>query len=582
MNIIIKLWNILELADKKKCIYLFFLTIISMFLEILGIGLIIPAVTLLITDDFLSEYPFLEPLFLYFGNPSYFQIVLSGMLILLSIYFIKNIFIAYFYWYQSKYTYGIQVSVSQRLYQNYINQPYMFHLNRNSAQLIRNIQEEISQLQGAIQFILTIIIEFLVFGGIVALLIYVEPLGAIIAGITISLVIWVFSINTKKYFKIWGKQIQYHSGQAKQHLMQGLAGVKEVKLSGKEKNFFSLYYENQSITANKQILFNVANSLPRLLFEFLALIGLIIIVIIMVSINTELNVIISTLALFGMATFRLMPSTNRIVSSFQALWYTTASIEKIHEELKLLNQNIKKYNENKKEIKNDFKKNSFLKVENVNFSYPLASSKTLENISIKINQGETIGFVGPSGSGKTTLIDIILGLLTPDSGSINVNNININDFLRNWQSQIGYVPQHIYLTDDTLKNNIAFGLKENEIDEKAIQNSIKSSQLFQLVKGLPDGLDTEVGERGVRLSGGQRQRIGIARALYHDPEILVLDEATSSLDSDTESSIVDSLREIKGKKTILIIAHRQSTVKYCDRLIKIDKGKILDEEHNAL
>tara|TARA_B100000965_G_scaffold389588_1_gene395408 strand:- start:206 stop:1114 length:909 start_codon:yes stop_codon:yes gene_type:complete len=302
----------------------------------------------------------------------------------------------------------------------------------------------------------------------------------------------------------------------------------------------------------------------------------------MVSINTELNVIISTLALFGMATFRLMPSTNRIVSSFQALWYTTASIEKIHEELKLLNQNIKKYNENKKEIKNDFKKNSFLKVENVNFSYPLASSKTLENISIKINQGETIGFVGPSGSGKTTLIDIILGLLTPDSGSINVNNININDFLRNWQSQIGYVPQHIYLTDDTLKNNIAFGLKENEIDEKAIQNSIKSSQLFQLVKGLPDGLDTEVGERGVRLSGGQRQRIGIARALYHDPEILVLDEATSSLDSDTESSIVDSLREIKGKKTILIIAHRQSTVKYCDRLIKIDKGKILDEEHNAL
>ena len=204
-----------------------------MFLEILGIGLVIPAITILITDDITSQYPQVIPILNYFDNPTHFQIVIFGMFTLLFVYLIKNIFIAYFYWYQSKYTYGIQVSVSQRLYQDYIRQPYLFHLRRNSAQLIRNIQEEVSQLQGAIQFILTLVIEFLVFGGIVVLLIYVEPLGAIIAGITIGLVIWAFNIRTKKYFKIWGKEIQYHSGQAKQHLMQGLAGVKELKLSVK-------------------------------------------------------------------------------------------------------------------------------------------------------------------------------------------------------------------------------------------------------------------------------------------------------------------------------------------------------------
>ncbi|PPR41489.1 MAG: Lipid A export ATP-binding/permease protein MsbA [Alphaproteobacteria bacterium MarineAlpha5_Bin12] len=578
MIVIKKLWNILEDSDKKKCLYLFFLTIISMFLEILGIGLVIPAITILITDDITSQYPQVIPILNYFDNPTHFQIVIFGMSTLLCVYLIKNVFIAYFYWYQSKYTYGIQVSVSQRLYQDYIRQPYLFHLRRNSAQLIRNIQEEVSQLQGAIQFILTLVIEFLIFGGIVVLLIYVEPVGAIIAGITIGLVIWAFNIRTKKYFKIWGKEIQYHSGQAKQHLMQGLAGVKELKLSGKEKNFFSLYFENQSITANKQILFNVSNSLPRLLFEFLALVGLTIIVIIMFSLNSELDVIISTLALFGMAAFRLMPSTNRIVSSFQALWYTTASIEKISQELSLLKKNLDDLENNKIENTIKFKKESVLKVNKVDFSYPLTSKQTLSKISFIINQGETIGFVGQSGSGKTTLIDLILGLLEPDSGSISVNNVNINDFKRNWQSQIGYVPQTIYLTDDTLKNNIAFGIKNKEINDNNLENSIYLSELTEMIKNLPDGLNTEVGERGVRLSGGQRQRIGIARALYHNPEILVLDEATSSLDTDTESSIVDSLKEIKGKKTILIIAHRQSTVKYCDRLIRIKDGKIQGEE----
>ena len=579
MDIIKKLWKILDYKQRRATFYMLFLTIVSMFLEILGISLVIPAITLLITDDITLKYPQLTQLIVFLGYPSHTQLVTFGMLSLIFVYLIKNLYLAFFSWYQSKFTFGLQVDISQRLYENYIKQPYLFHLRRNSAQLIRNIQDEVTNLQGAVQFIITLFVEFLIFGGIVVLLIYVEPLGALIAGSIIITVILAFSLITKKYFEIWGEEIQYHGGMAKQHLMQGLGGVKEVKLSGREKNFFSLYYVHHFIMSNRQILFNVSNALPRLLFELLALIGLVVVVILMVSLNSEMDTIISTLALFGMAAFRLMPSSNRIVASFQSLSYTKASIEILHSELELLKDNLEKIqDENLNAEKTKIKNGSVLSLDNVCFNYPLAQNPTLKNISFEIKQGETIGFIGPSGSGKTTLIDLILGLLKPDSGTIELNGLKISDFIKSWQNQIGYVPQSIYLTDDTLRNNIAFGLKKEEIDEVAINKAVKSSQLFDMVGELSDGLDTEVGERGVRLSGGQKQRLGIARALYHDPEILVLDEATSALDTETESSIVDSLKEIKGKKTILIIAHRQSTVKYCDKLIRINQGRIHDEE----
>ena len=578
MEMLKKIWNILDLSQRKRSFYILLITLISMFLEILGVGLTIPAITLLIKADLINEYPFLKPIISVLGNPSHFNLVVIGMSLLVFIYFIKNLFYGFFNWYSNKFSYDIKVEVSQKLFENYLNQPYIFHLRRNSAQLIRNIEQEVSSLQGALFMIITLIIEILVFLGVVILLIYIEPLGAMIVGAVIVLVIWMLNIKIKKYFEMWGLKQQETSGLSKQHLMQGLGGVKEIKLLGREKNFFSLHYFYTAAANHYQVLFNFVNTLPRLFFEILTLLGVTGLVISMMYQNKPNDIIIVTLGLFAMAAFRLMPSTNRIVTSIQTLWYCKAGVNLVYNELNLL-KNIS--TSNNLDIKNSklpkISKGSLISLKNISFAYPSTKKLILDNANLNFNQGETIGLIGPSGSGKTTLIDIFLGLLHPDEGEIKLDNINVFENLRSWQNQIGYVPQSIYLTDDSLKKNIALGLNNSEINISAVNKAIKSAELNEMINNLPEGLETKCGERGVRLSGGQKQRIGIARALYHDPEILVLDEATSSLDNQTEASIVDTLKEIKGKKTILIIAHRLSTIKHCDRLIKINNCKILDE-----
>ena len=580
MQSVKKIWKTLNSSQRIKLLHMFFLTMISMFLEILGVGLAIPAINLLIKKDIVSEYPQLMPMMEYFNYPTHLQIMIFGMVTIIIIYLIKNLYIAYFIWFQNNFSYGIQIEISQRLYDNYLHQPYVFHLKNNSALLMRNIHDSVSIFQGGLQMVITIIAELLVFIGIVVLLLYVEPLGALIIGSLIGIVIWVLNVKSKKYFEQWGSKQQYHSAQQLQHLMQGLGGVKEVKLLGREKKFSFLFYIHQSASNNINILFNFMNSLPRLFFEFLAIAGLASLVIIMVGQNYSTDKIIVTLGLFAMAAFRLMPSTNKIVTSVQSFWHCKAAVEVVYNELKAANKNILSTEDiSNKDNECDIiiSKGSIINLKNIYFTYPSTNKIILDNINLTIKQGESVGFIGPSGSGKTTLVDIILGLLNPDSGETTIDGINIHKNLRSWQNHLGYVPQSIYLTDDTLRKNIALGLEDHEINEDFINKAIISSQLQEMVKNLPDGLNTKVGERGVRLSGGQKQRIGIARALYHDPEILVLDEATSSLDSETESGIVDSLRQIKGKKTIFVIAHRNSTVEHCDRLIRISEGKIQNE-----
>ena len=549
-----------------------------MFLEIIGVGLVIPAINLLIKSDIITEYPQLNPIMNYFNNPTHLQLIVIGMIVIVIVYLIKNLFISYFLWYQNNYSYGIQLSLAKKLYENYLYQPYAFHLRRNSAVLMRNIEESVSFTQSAFQMTIIAISEVLVFFGIVILLLYIEPLGALIVGSVIGIVVLILNINLKKYFVGWGEKQIYYGAQIKQHLLQGLGGIKEVKILGREKNFLSLFYTHVSENTKINIIYNFLNSLPRLFFEFLSIAGLTSLVIIMIVQNHSMDEIIVTLGLFAMAAFRLMPSTNKILTSIQSLWLCKAGVEIVYDELNVANKVNKINGEilSKKDNNYNFNisKGSFINLKNINFTYSLTNKLILDKINIKIKQGESIGFIGPSGSGKTTLVDVILGLLHPDSGEITLDGINIHKNLRSWQNQFGYVPQNIYLTDDTLRKNIALGLKEHEINEDSINKSIISSQLQEMVNNLPDGLNTMVGERGVRLSGGQKQRIGIARALYYDPEILVLDEATSSLDSETESGIVNSLKQIQGKKTIFIIAHRDSTVEHCDRLIRISKGKI--------
>jgi ABC-type multidrug transport system fused ATPase/permease subunit len=293
----------------------------------------------------------------------------------------------------------------------------------------------------------------------------------------------------------------------------------------------------------------------------------------MISRESNVDEIVIVLGLFTAAAFRLMPSVNRVLSAFQNLRFALPAINNLYGEFTRITEHANKRNTHAEILNFD----NEIKLKNISFNYPGNETSVLKNMNITINKGATIGFIGTTGAGKSTLVDTILGLLTPTDGEILIDDINIQDNLRGWQNHIGYVPQHIYITDDTIRRNIAFGLSNEKINDDSIWESIRSSQLEEFINELPDGLDTILGEQGVRLSGGQRQRIGIARSLYHSPDILVLDEATSSLDTATERDVMDTIKGLHGQKTIIIVAHRLSTVEDCDWLYRLEKGRVVDE-----
>lgn len=548
---------------------------IGMALETLGVGMIIPAIAVMTQGDLVTRYPLLGPWLSRLGNPTQQQLIVGGMMVLVGVYTLKGLFLAFLAWRQAQFVREIQVSLSQRLFSGYLRQPYVFHLQRNSAQLIRNVTGEVNGISAVTQQGLMLITEMLVMGGISLLLFSVEPIGAIVVLSTLGIAGGVFYRLTRQRILFWGKARQLHDGLRIQHLQQGLGGAKDVKLLGREEDFLAQYQVHNTGSARVAQRLSVLQVLPRLWIELLAVIGLAALVLVMMKQGKSLDVLLPTLGLFAAAAFRLMPSVNRILATLQRVRFNLPVIDTLYEELQQLiadpplSDGV------------SFPFEEALSLEQVSFRYPLAENYSLKQISLVIPRGTSVGFVGQSGAGKSTLVDIILGLLSPGAGVVKVDGVDISTNLRGWQNQIGYVPQAIFLTDDSLRRNVAFGLSSDQIDESAVWRAIQAAQLEEFVNGLPEKLDTVVGERGIRLSGGQRQRIGIARALYHDPAVLVLDEATSSLDTATERGVMEAVRALHGDKTIFIVAHRLSTVEHCDFLFRLEKGRLIDEEETA-
>lgn len=568
-----KLNALLTVQQRRKAIFLLGLMLIGMALETFGIGMVIPALHLMTEPNFAEKYPNLMPLLVYLGSPTQVQLVIGGMITLVGVYSVKTIFLSFLVWRQAQFVFGLQANLSQRLFTGYLTQPYTFHLQRNSAQLIRNVMTEVAQFTfSATLPCVTLIGEGLVVFGIMFLLLMMEPLGSLIVIMVVSAAGFVFYQITRNPILRWGKARQYHEGQRIQHLQQGLSGAKDVKLLGREADFLTQYSTHNSGTARVTQLQTVIQALPRLGLEWLAMVGLAALVLTMVAQGRSIESLLPIIGLFAAAAFRLMPSATRVISSLQGMRYSLPVINHLDDEIKLLENGPSVKHVRGKPI--DALRDS-IKLKSVSYRYPNSCNQVLKNVSLGISRGSSVGFVGGSGAGKSTLIDIILGLLTPESGQILVDDIDIQRNLRSWQDQIGYVPQTIYLTDDTLRRNVAFGLSENQINDIAVERAIAAAQLIDFVDGLPDGLNTMVGERGVRLSGGQRQRIGIARALYHDPAVLVLDEATSSLDTATEAGVMQAVNALHGDKTLIVVAHRLSTVEHCDVLCKLENGLMI-------
>jgi ABC-type multidrug transport system fused ATPase/permease subunit len=569
MTLYKKINFLLTKSQKKQLIFLFVLLIISIFFELMGIGIMLPAFTLLLNPSKHHDSILIQKTTHFLGNPSQIKLVVIGMLSIVFIYFIKGVFLLYTSWKQSNFISQLSYGIGSKLFHGYINQPYNFFLKRNSSELLRNIQMEVHQFQSIILAIVIFLSEFSVIVSILIFLLIIQPIGAISIGLFLSIFILIFHQFSKKRLLDWGAQRQIYDSKIALNLMQSFGAIKDIKILGRQHYFlddFDINNNARSKINSKQL---TLQNIPRLYLEFIAIVGLSGLVLLLIYFGNSVDVVLPIIGVFAAAAFRLIPSANRIMGSIQNIRYAIPVVSLLYEEL----NNFSDFEISKKQIANfNFKE---IIISDLNFIYQDKDHNALNYINLSIKKGETVGFIGPSGSGKSTLIDILLGLLTPTSGCIKIDDHNIHSNLISWQSQIGYVPQSIYLIDDTLRNNIALGIPPHLIDENSINNAIKSAHLSDFVLTLSEGLNTKVGERGVRLSGGQRQRIGIARSLYHNPSILVLDEATSSLDNETESEIMKSINAMHGTRTIIIVAHRLSTVSQCDKIFKMKSGTIL-------
>ncbi len=574
MNSLKKIYYILNKKQRNQAIILLNLLIIGMFFEMLGVSLVIPLINIITQEEYFEKYPFIVNLVEILGNPSRTTLITISLTFVICVFFLKTLFLTFLSWFKAKFIYSSIANISQSLFKIYLDQPYVFHLQRNSSELIRNSWGEIHSLvNGHINTGINLLKEILVVFGISIILLLFEPVGFLSTVAVFGFLSFIFLKFTRTRITNWGLIRQKHDQLLIQRLQQGLGGAKDILLLGRSNEFLKEYNYHVKKLTNTSILVRTFQELPKNWLELIMVIGLSILMITLLIQNYKIDVMISTIALFVAAAFKLLPSINQLITSIQSVRFYKPALDLMYDELSLKDNNKIKYNLDQDHI--NWKN---FEIEKLYFKYPKTNESTLKNINIKLKRNETIGFIGKTGSGKSTLIDIILGLLKPSNGKIIIDNKDMNDNPRSWQNQIGYVPQNIFLTDDTIRRNIAFGLSDDEIDDNKINNAINNSQLDQFINELPDGFHTIVGERGIRLSGGQCQRIGIARALYHEPEVIVLDEATSSLDVNTEKSFMETIKNLKGSKTILIVSHRLSTVTYCDKVYQIIKGEISIDE----
>lgn len=559
-----------DIISNKKIIYIFVLVLIGMILEITSLGVIFPIINLITEPESIIKYTNSSFIINFLNHTSKFNLLAYGLFLLILIYIFKTIFLFYSIWYQNKFTSKISADISKKMYEGYLNLPYEFHLNRNSSHLARNVQSEVELFTGLTQAVIFLVSELSVIVGLAFLLISIEPEGAIFLIIFLGFLGYSFHKISKKYLKKWGEKRQFYSGEIRKNIMQGFGGIKDVKIFSKESYFLNQFNHDNKIYTSVQAKYSTIYQSPRLYLELLAIIGLSGLLFVMNLSGKSIESTIPSLGIFVASAFRMIPSINRIIASFQTFSFSKPVIDLLINEFKLFNNNdyinhgLKKFH---------FTNNIIIK--NLTFSYNGTNINILKDISLTIEKGETIGIIGESGSGKSTLVDILLGLLDFKNGEILIDSIRFDTLKKSWQNEIGYVPQSIFLLDDTIKKNIAFGINENEIDNKRVIQVIKLAELDDFVNNQPNGIESNVGERGAKLSGGQRQRIGIARALYNNPEILILDEATSALDNETELNIMTSIYKLKGKITIIIIAHRLSTLTNCDNIYRIKNGSAI-------
>lgn len=570
MQYIKELFYIFDKMEKRQIILLFVSLVICAFMEAFGIGLILPFLNILGNEKFLEENPAIYDNIKIIGIYKHIDFVYFLLAVLVFWYLLKNIFSYIVIKRQVSFSVELQKKYAKKLYSYYLRKDYTYHLNNNTENLISNIQSSLlivfSRMLFSILFLCT---EVITASFIIFMLIIIDPVIALSILFFMLLIAVLFFRTVKQEIAVYGEEQNKMYTMYLKWLNQGLNGIKEIKVLNKEQFFINNFNSSYVKYSNSLKYYQIISQMPRFLIEGIVTVGLLLLIAVKLMLNESPHEIIAVLGVLSLAAFRLMPCINRIISLNTTIKYSVPAFNLIKSDLISVDMNSKS-----ELVLSSCKYKNIISINNISYKYNGSTNEVLHNLNFVIPKGKFVGLVGPSGAGKTTFVDILLGLLQPSSGEITVDGINIFENVRSWQANLSYVPQSIYLIDGTIKENIALGVNEEEIDDDLLNRVLHMAELYDFVYGLPEGINTNVGERGVKLSGGQRQRIGIARALYNKPEVLILDEATSALDSETEKNITDTILKLKGQITIIAIAHRLSTLEQCDFKVKFENGSI--------
>ena len=577
-----KISYVLDRRQKINLMILLVTIFIGAFAELLGVSAIMPIIEIAMNPETINEKWYLQCISDITGITDANQMLVLMAVLLILIYIFKNIYVTVMYSLQYRFIFNNQQRLSVKMMKCYMKQDYLFHVSKNVAEFQRNITSDVNGFFTVVLNVLQFLAEFSVSAVLVIFLLVQDLLSTVVVASLLIIFMVSFTFFFKKVLVKKGEENRQTNVKLSKWLIQSFSGIKEIKVTNGEEFFISNYDKQYKKFANIQRKQSILTYLPKPVMETVCICSLLLAMIIKIAVvGSDISSFVTTLSVFAVAAFRMLPSFNKITGYISGMMFNKPSIDAVYKDLleieKLNNQKVAEQQDSQEIV---FKETIELK--QLSFHYPESEQWILKNANLKIAKNTSVAFIGASGAGKTTAADLILGILEPQEGTIAIDGTDIRKCMSSWHESIGYIPQTIYLMDDTIRANIAFGIPQSEVDEEAIQKALKEAQLDQFVVELPEGLDTIVGDRGVKLSGGQRQRIGIARALYRNPKVLILDEATSALDNETEKEVMQAIDGLHGTRTLIVIAHRLSTIKNCDKIYEVGDGTFHEKDKNEI
>lgn len=572
---------LLDRKQKRSMVWIVLMMLVGGVLESLGVTMLVPIITVVIDPVQVERNKYLSAIYDALGLENTTQFAVVMLVAFVGIIVLKNVYLFFQQKVQLRFVYTNQFATSRRMMINFMQRPYEYYLNADTSVIQRNITSDVNNMYGLILSCLQLCSECIVFACLVGVLLAIDAQMIIMVAVLMVALLFLIKKVLKPIMVRAGQDNQdYYSGLYK-WIEQSVMGIKEIKIANKENYFINEYAKCGAGYVNSVQKYNIYNATPRLLIETVCIAGMISYFIVIILRGAQVTELLPQLSALAMAAMRLLPSVNRInnyqtsISYFEPFFMGVSDNlqEEIHD--KKVSYAAEDYLQKKEVEKLEIKKE--ISLQDITYKYPHTDVLIFDHADMVIPVGNSVGIVGTSGAGKTTIVDILLGLLQIESGRILADGVEVREHYESWLKNIGYIPQTIFMIDSTIRKNVAFGYAEDEIDEEKVWRALKEAQLDEFVRGLPEGLDTSIGERGIRISGGQRQRIGIARALFEDPEVLVLDEATSALDNETEAAIMDSINRLHGRKTLIIIAHRLQTIEKCDMVYRVENGKATRE-----